>query len=168
MTHVIERAPALNPIFGPNKLKLGIFGTNGKGTSNTLMPGFHRPTWDANLRTAKLADDAGLEAIVPYARWKGHELGKLDHPSGVVLDPYTWAAGLAQAPASGSGKSSSVSGMSTRIGATPVHCLSPGGGASVRRMADDEADPAANPTTIELENAWELLPICVHAAPSAL
>lgn len=88
---------ARNPIFGPNKLKLGIFGINGKGTANTLVPDFHRPTWDANLTAARLADEAGLEAIVPYARWKGHELGKLDHPSGNVLDPYTWAAGLAQA-----------------------------------------------------------------------
>ena len=90
-------ACATNPIFGPNRLKLGIFGINGKGTANTLVPGFHRPTWDANLRAARLADAAGLEAIVPYARWKGHELGKLDHPSGIVLDPFTWAAGIAQA-----------------------------------------------------------------------
>lgn len=86
-----------NPIFGPNTLKLGIFGINGKGTANTLVPDFHRPTWEANLIAARLADDAGLEAIVPYARWKGHEIGKPDHPSGIVLDPYTWAAGLAQA-----------------------------------------------------------------------
>ena len=86
-----------NPIFGANKLKLGIFAINGKGTANTLAPGFHRPTWDANLTAARLADGMGLEAIVPYARWKGHEVGKLDHPSGVILDPFTWAAGIAQA-----------------------------------------------------------------------
>lgn len=90
-------ATARNPIFGPNKLKLGIFGTNGKGTTNTLVPDFHKPTWEANLSAARLADEAGLEAIVPYSRWKGHEIGKLDHPSGIVLDPFTWAAGIAQA-----------------------------------------------------------------------
>ena len=88
---------AKNPIRGPNKLKLGIFGINGKGTANTLVPDFHRPTWAANLTAACLADEMGLEAIVPYARWKGHEIGNLDHPSGIVLDPFTWAAGLAQA-----------------------------------------------------------------------
>jgi dimethylsulfone monooxygenase len=71
------------------KVKLGIFGINGKGTANTRVPNFRRPTWEANLRAARLADDAGLEAIVPYARWKGHEIGKLDHPSGIVLDPLT-------------------------------------------------------------------------------
>ena len=86
-----------NPIFGPNKLKLGIFGINGKGTANTLVPEAHRPTWAANLHAARVADDAGLEAIVALARWKGHELGKPEHPSNVVLDPFTWAAGIAQA-----------------------------------------------------------------------
>ncbi|MDR5759646.1 LLM class flavin-dependent oxidoreductase [Caballeronia sp. LZ035] len=86
-----------NPIFGPNKLKLGIFGLNGKGTANTLVPEAHRPEWPTIIRAAQMADAAGLEAIVAYSRWKGHELGKLDHPSGVVLDPFTWAAGVAQA-----------------------------------------------------------------------
>lgn len=86
-----------NPIFSSNKLKLGIFGINGKGTANTLIADFHRPTWKANLVAAQLADAAGLEAIVSYSRWKGHELGKLEHPSGIVLDPFTWAAGIAQA-----------------------------------------------------------------------
>ena len=33
-----------NPIFSDNKLKLGIFGNNGKGTANTLISDFHRPT----------------------------------------------------------------------------------------------------------------------------
>ena len=86
-----------NPIFGPNKLKLGIFGLNGKGTANTLVPEAHRPEWPTIVRAAQMADSAGLEAIVAYSRWKGHELGKLDHPSGVILDPFTWAAGVAQA-----------------------------------------------------------------------
>ena len=97
MSNDAGKAKLSNPIFGPNKLKLGIFGINGKGTANTLVADFHRPTWSANLTAARLADEAGLEAIVPYARWKGHELGNLEHPSGIVLDPYTWAAGLAQA-----------------------------------------------------------------------
>ncbi|GAA1857926.1 hypothetical protein GCM10009836_42600 [Pseudonocardia ailaonensis] len=86
-----------NPIFGPNRLKMGLFGLNGKGTANTLVPEVHTPTWEKNLRAAQLADAAGLEAIVPYARWKGHQVGRPDHPSGVVLEPFTWAAGIAQA-----------------------------------------------------------------------
>ncbi len=90
-------ANTTNPIFGPNKLKLGVFGMNGKGTANTLVPEVHTPSWDKILRAARLADDAGLEAIVAYARWKGHQVGNLEHPSGIILDPYTWAAAVAQA-----------------------------------------------------------------------
>ncbi len=87
----------VNPLFGPNTLKLGIFGTNGKGGAQTLVPEAYAPTWSAAVRTAKMADAAGFEAIVAYARWKGYLPGRPDHPSGVVLDPFTWAAGIAQA-----------------------------------------------------------------------
>jgi len=86
-----------NPLFNSNKLKLGTFGTNGKGTANTLVPECHQPTWPAVLNAARMADAAGLEAIVAYSRWKAHEPGKPDHPTGVILDPFTWAAALAQA-----------------------------------------------------------------------
>lgn len=99
MKPLVERIPRerTNPIFNSNKLKLGTFGTNGKGTANTLVPEQYRPTWTNVVDAARLTDQSGLEAIVSYAHWKGHEIGRPDHPSGVVLDPFTWAAGLAQA-----------------------------------------------------------------------
>jgi FMNH2-dependent dimethyl sulfone monooxygenase len=86
-----------NPLFSGNRLKLGIFGTNGKGGAQTLVPEAYAPTWEASVRTAQQADRAGFEAIVAYARWKGYIPGNIDHPSGIVLDPFTWAAGIAQA-----------------------------------------------------------------------
>ncbi len=86
-----------NPLFGANRLKLGIFCTNGKGASQSLVPEAYRASWAASVETAQLADRAGFEAIVPYARWKGYVDGKPSHPSGVVMDPFTWAAGIAQA-----------------------------------------------------------------------
>lgn len=86
-----------NPVFNANKLKLGTFCTNGKSGANTLVPEAYRVSWPGTVRLAQIADMAGYEAIVPYARWKGYEDGKPDHPSGVVMDPYTWAAGIAQA-----------------------------------------------------------------------
>lgn len=88
---------ANNPIFNSNRLKLGIFGTNGKGGAQTLAPEAYKPTWKASVDTARMADEAGFEAIVAYARWKGYIPGRPDHPSGIVLDPFTWAAGIAQA-----------------------------------------------------------------------
>lgn len=85
-----------NPIFGPNKFKLGTFGTNGKGTGLTLAPDAHRPSWDTNVEIAKMCDRAGFEAMLAYARWKPFVPGAFDHASGVVLDPFAWAAGLSQ------------------------------------------------------------------------
>ena len=92
----VEMNPT-NPLFGANRLKLGIFCTNGKGASQSLVPEAYRASWAASVETAQLADQAGFEAIVPYARWKGYVDGKPSHPSGVVMDPFTWAAGIAQA-----------------------------------------------------------------------
>ena len=85
-----------NPIFNSNKLKLGIFCTNGAGAAMTTLPERYVASWPLSIETARMADEAGLEAIVPYARWKGYT-GEADDPSGVVMDPMTWAAGIAQA-----------------------------------------------------------------------
>ncbi|WP_137391560.1 LLM class flavin-dependent oxidoreductase [Rhodoligotrophos defluvii] len=86
-----------NPLFNANRMKLGIFGTNGKGGAQTLVPEAYKPTWPASVQTAQMADAAGFEAIVAYARWKSYIPGRPNHPSGIVMDPFTWAAGIAQA-----------------------------------------------------------------------
>lgn len=88
-----------NPILGSaNKLKVGIFCTNGRGTAqHTLVPEANGQDWALSLRTAQAADRAGYEAVVPFARWKGYLKDKPDHVSGYALDPFTWAAGIAQA-----------------------------------------------------------------------
>ena len=85
-----------NPIFNSNRMKLGIFCTNGAGAAMTTVPERYVASWPLSVETARMADAAGLEAIVPYARWKGYT-GEPDDPSGVVMDPMTWAAGIAQA-----------------------------------------------------------------------
>ena len=85
-----------NPLFNENKLKLGTFCSN-TIANLTLAPEQWRPTWANCLEAAKIADRAGLEAIVPIARWKGYIDGRPDHCSNEVLDVFTWAAGLAQA-----------------------------------------------------------------------
>ena len=85
-----------NPLFNSNKLKLGTFCSN-TIANMTLVPEQWRPTWANCLAAARVADDAGLEAIVPIARWKGYLDDKPDHPSNEVLDVFTWAAGIAQA-----------------------------------------------------------------------
>ncbi|MBL6082009.1 LLM class flavin-dependent oxidoreductase [Belnapia sp. T18] len=86
-----------NPLLGVNRMKLGIFGTNGKGAAQTLVLEAYRPTWKASVDTARLADALGFEAVLAYARWKGYIAGETAHPSGITLDPFTWCAGIAQA-----------------------------------------------------------------------
>lgn len=85
-----------NPLFNANRLKLGVFGTNGKGGAQTLAPEAWKPTWEGAVETAVVADRAGFEAIVGYARWKGYLPEDPEHASGVVFDSFTFAAGLAQ------------------------------------------------------------------------
>lgn len=86
-----------NPLFNENRLKVGIFCTNGAGTSFSLAPEAPRASWDRAVRTAQVADRAGLEAVVPFSRWKGYPENQPTHYSGEVYDPFTFAAGIAQA-----------------------------------------------------------------------
>ncbi|MGI6872020.1 LLM class flavin-dependent oxidoreductase [Amycolatopsis sp. 3B14] len=87
----------MNPLLGDNTLKLGLFCTNGSGAALTLVPEAHTTSWDFSLRTAQAADRAGFEAVVPFARWKGYAPNRPGHKAGTVLDPFTWAAGIAAA-----------------------------------------------------------------------
>jgi len=50
------------------------------------------PTWQDSVAVAKMFDDAGLEAIVPYSRWK--PFGGPEHATGVTLDTFAWAAAV--------------------------------------------------------------------------
>ncbi len=82
-----------NPLYGPNRLKLGVFGANlGNGCTATRAPGTLRATWPEVLEVARLADQAGFEAMVPVARWKG--FGGPTNFNGSSFETYTWAAGL--------------------------------------------------------------------------
>jgi dimethylsulfone monooxygenase len=83
----------MNLLFGPNRLKLGVFGANlGGGCVATQVSRGLPATWPATLEIATLADQAGLEALVPVARWKG--FGGATNFSGDSFETYTWAAGL--------------------------------------------------------------------------
>lgn len=85
--------PRRHPLYGPNKLKLGVFGMNGHGTVLTRHPSSHTPTWEGTLRVTQAIDRAGFEAVVPYSRWKA--FGDARHVSAQILDPFVWAGGLA-------------------------------------------------------------------------
>jgi dimethylsulfone monooxygenase len=93
----VDQKAKANPIFNENRLKLGTFCTNGGGASMSTVPEARRMTWSEVVHAAQLADTAGFEALVPYARWKGFVAGRTNDSTGNVMDPYTWAAAIAQA-----------------------------------------------------------------------
>src|SRR5690348_610862 len=83
-----------NVLFNDNRLKLGVFGLNvSNGCAATTAEGHLQPTWQNNLDIAVMADRAGIEALVPVARWKGFG-GPTDF-NGTCFETFTWAAGLA-------------------------------------------------------------------------
>src|SRR3954468_8973213 len=55
-----------------NKFKLGLFGMNCSGSFATTAPERWQAGWPENLEAARLADEAGLEFILPIARWMGY------------------------------------------------------------------------------------------------
>ncbi|MHA3791708.1 LLM class flavin-dependent oxidoreductase [Sphingomonas sp. YL-JM2C] len=87
---------ATGPLFGANAMKLGVFGLNvASAGALTTSPDRHRISWDQNVRLARMAEDAGFEAVVPFARWRG--FGGETNPWGESFETFTWAAGLAAA-----------------------------------------------------------------------
>jgi len=63
---------APNPMREPQSFKLGLFSMNTDGgIAFTKVENRWRTDWDAIARTARMADAAGLDFLLPVARWKG-------------------------------------------------------------------------------------------------
>lgn len=76
-----------------NHFKLGTFATNcSGGMSVTTVPERWEASWENNLRLAGMLDAAGIDFMLPIARWVGYG-GKTDF-HGSVLETMTWAAAL--------------------------------------------------------------------------
>ena len=69
-----DPARARNPLFGPNRFKLGIFSANcDGGLTMSLAPERWRANWDDIVAMTRIADDAGIEFILPVAKWRGYQ-----------------------------------------------------------------------------------------------
>jgi len=80
-------------LVGGNALKLGLFGSNcSNGRSYTTVAERWVASWDNNLQLARLADQIGLECMVPIARWKGY--GGQTNVNGSSFESIAWACGL--------------------------------------------------------------------------
>ena len=88
--------PPPHPLRDGSGLKLGLFSMNADGGSAlTTVPERWRASWDDNLRAARMADGAGLDFLLPIARWRGFggETRAREHS----FETFTWAAALAAA-----------------------------------------------------------------------
>ncbi|MEK9644667.1 MAG: LLM class flavin-dependent oxidoreductase [Alphaproteobacteria bacterium] len=80
-------------IYGDNRFKIGLFSQNcSGGLTMTKAPEFWQPTWENNLEASRIADEAGLEFILPVARWHGYG-GDVD-AEGENFETLTWATGM--------------------------------------------------------------------------
>src|SRR5262249_18384233 len=69
------------------------FGANcSSGRAVTKVPERWSGSWDDSLSLARMADEAGIEFMLPIGRWKGYG-GDTDY-QGATLETITWAAGL--------------------------------------------------------------------------
>ncbi|MGD1955205.1 MAG: LLM class flavin-dependent oxidoreductase [Sphingomonadales bacterium] len=77
-----------------NDFLLGTFATNcSGGMAVTKVPERWDASWASNLKLAKMLDEAGIDVMVPIARWVGYGGEKIDFHAG-VLETMTWATGL--------------------------------------------------------------------------
>ncbi|HLY55677.1 MAG TPA: LLM class flavin-dependent oxidoreductase [Stellaceae bacterium] len=83
----------INRLRLPGHFKLGTFASNcSGGMSVTTLPEHWDASWASNKRLAHLLDEAGIDFMLPIARWIGY--GGETNFHGSVLETMTWAAGL--------------------------------------------------------------------------
>jgi dimethylsulfone monooxygenase len=80
-------------MYNANAVKIGIFGANcSSSRTATKLPERWSASWPDCLMLAQLADEAGIDFILPIGRWKGYG-GETDF-HGSTLETVTWACGL--------------------------------------------------------------------------
>jgi hypothetical protein len=64
----------MNPMRNANPFKLGIFSANcDGGLTLSLAPERWRADWDDIAAMTRIADEAGIEFILPVAKWRGYQ-----------------------------------------------------------------------------------------------
>ena len=76
-----------------NALRLGLFGANcASGRTYATLAERWEASWENNVSLARLADEVGIECMIPIARWKGY--GGASNPNGSSFEAIAWACGL--------------------------------------------------------------------------
>ena len=80
-------------MYNANALKIGMFGANcSSSRTATKAPERWSASWPDCLALGKMADEAGIDFMLPIGRWKGYG-GDTDF-HGSTLETMTWACGL--------------------------------------------------------------------------
>jgi dimethylsulfone monooxygenase len=80
-------------MYNANALKIGMFGANcSSSRTATRVAERWSASWPDCLRLARMADEAGIDFMLPIGRWKGYG-GETDF-HGTTLETVTWACGL--------------------------------------------------------------------------
>src|SRR5437763_15060967 len=83
-------------MYNTNPLKIGIFGANcSSGRSATKVPERWSASWPDCLRLARMAEEGGIDFMLPIGRWKRY--GGDTDVDGSTLEPVTWAGALLSA-----------------------------------------------------------------------
>ena len=90
-------AQAMKPdrykMYNANAFKLGLFGANcSSGRAINTLPERWLADWDSCESMAKIADDIGMDFLLPIGRWKGY--GGPTNFQGSTFETLTWATGL--------------------------------------------------------------------------
>ena len=89
-------APTLanrSAFYSQNKLIIGLFGANcSSGRAVTLVENRWTGSWQDSKRLAQMADEVGIDFLLPIGRWKGY--GGVTDYQGATLETFTWASGL--------------------------------------------------------------------------
>ncbi len=92
---MIESAGSLRArraMYSGNALHIGLFGANcSSGRAVTTVPERWTGSWADSLALARMADDAGIDFMLPIGRWKGYG-GNTDY-QGETLETITWGRG---------------------------------------------------------------------------
>lgn len=82
-----------HPFTDTDHFLLGTFSSNcSGGMTVSKLPNRWKADWPGNLRLGKLLDDAGIDFMLPIARWIGY--GGETNFHGYVLETVTWATAL--------------------------------------------------------------------------
>jgi alkanesulfonate monooxygenase SsuD/methylene tetrahydromethanopterin reductase-like flavin-dependent oxidoreductase (luciferase family) len=86
-------ATARRNMYGQNALNLGLFCVNASsGRSLTLAPERWSANWPDNVAVARLADEAGIDFLLPLGRWKGYS--GTTNAQGATYETLTWATAM--------------------------------------------------------------------------